>query len=51
MPEEIGLTLNNLENLKKTSYGSLEIFSGNWMGLESKGIEVNTLAGCYFRYV
>lgn len=43
MPEEIGLTLNNLENLKKTSYGSLEIFSGNWMGLESKGIRVNII--------
>ena len=43
MPEEIGLTLNYLENLKKISYGSLEIFSGNWMGLESKGIEVKII--------
>ena len=43
MPEEIGLTLKYLENLEKTSYGSLEIFSGNWIGLESKGIEVNII--------
>ena len=43
MPEEIGLTLKYLENLKKTSYGSLEIFSGNWTGLESKGIQVNII--------
>lgn len=31
MPEEIGKTLNNFDNLSKKKFGDLEIFSGEWI--------------------
>ena len=30
IPEEIGETLKNLENLSEITYGDLTIFSGEW---------------------
>ena len=30
IPEEIGETLKNLENLSEINYGDLKIFSGEW---------------------
>lgn len=36
MPEEIGETLKNLEDIKKISFGDLEIISGNWKNNENK---------------
>ena len=30
MPEEIGSTLDNLENIETTTYGDLKIYSGDW---------------------
>ena len=30
MPEEIGSTINNLEDVEIKTYGDLEIYSGNW---------------------
>ena len=30
IPEEIGETLKNLENLSEVNYGDLKIFSGEW---------------------
>ena len=44
MPEELGLTLRNLDNLSKKSYGSLEIFSGDLKFLQSKNIEIKIFA-------
>ena len=31
MPEEIGSTINNLENVESEIYGDLEIYSGDWI--------------------
>ena len=31
MPEEIGSTLENLENIKTKTYGDLKIFTGDWI--------------------
>ena len=31
MPEEIGITISNLKNVKKEKYGDLTIYSGEWL--------------------
>ena len=36
MPEEVGVILDNLKNIEKSSYGDLEIFSGEWVNKEKK---------------
>ena len=44
MPEELGLTTKKLNNLTKKSYGSLEIFSGDFPISKSEEIELKIFA-------
>ncbi len=40
MPEELGFTIQNLINIKKTVFGDLEIFTGRWNESSAKGVEI-----------
>ena len=41
MPEEIGSTLNNLENIETKIYGDLKIYSGDWRFSNSSSKSLN----------
>lgn len=43
MPEELGSTLDNLESLEKSKYGTLEIYTGNWKGSNSLPYEIKII--------
>ncbi len=40
MPEEIGATIDNLNDLSETNYGDLKIFSGEWLGDEFDNLTI-----------
>lgn len=40
MPEELGFTIQNLINIKKTVFGDLEIFTGRWNESSPNGDEI-----------
>jgi len=42
MPEEVGVILENLKDVKKTSFGDLELFSGEFQNNNSKKIYITT---------
>ena len=44
MPEEIGYLLENLDELKKVKYGSLDLYCGLWKGNNSNHIEINIIS-------
>lgn len=41
MPEEIGVILDNLTSVSSSKFGDLEIFTGEWLGKNSKRIFVS----------
>ncbi len=41
MPEEVGSTLNNLNNIETKTYGDLKIYSGDWCQSNSSSKSIN----------